>query len=143
MTIKYSELKKYVMPTIIVFIVITIFNIIFHGMVMGKLYMTYSQYFRNPDIIHKHKYLMWIANLIYSFAFCYIYSKGHEKKEDALSQGTRFGLWVSLLIWVPQAIISYTVYPYPAILQVRWLAGYTIQSLIAGMTAAKIFSKVK
>lgn len=141
MSIKYSEIKKYVMPTIIVFIVITIFNIIFHGMIMEKMYLANSHYFRNPDIIHKHKYLMWIANLIYSFAFCFIYSKGHEKREDTLGQGARFGLWISLLIWVPQAIVGYTIYPIPAVLQIRWLVGYTIQSLIAGMTAAKVFSK--
>lgn len=141
MNIKYSELKKYVMPTIIVFIVITVYNMIFHGMLMEKLYLANSQYFRNPDVICKHKYLMWIANLIYSFAFCYIYSKGHEKKEDTIAQGARFGLWISLLVWVPHTIVGYTVYPFPVALHIKWLTGYTIQSILAGIIAAKVFNK--
>ena len=139
MSVKYSELKKYVVPTITVFIVITIYNMVFHGMFMEKLYLENSHFFRPHDVICKHKYLMWIANLIYSFAFCYIYSKGHEKKEDTLGQGLRYGLWITLLIWVPDTIINYSVYPFPKDLQIGWLMGYTIQSLIAGVTLALIY----
>ena len=143
MNVKIADLKKYVMPTIIVFIVITVFNIIFHGIIMEKTYLAYSHFFRPQDEIQKHKHYMWLANLIYSFAFCYIYSKGHEKKEDNLTQGFRYGLWVSLLIWIPQAIVSYTIFPYPACLQIKWLIGYSVQSIISGITIATFYLKVK
>lgn len=143
MSIKFSELKKYVVPTIIVFIVVTIFDMVFHGIIMEKSYLANSHLFRPQDEIQKHKCCMWLANLIYSFAFCFIYSKGHEKKEDNLSQGLRYGLWVSLLIWVPQAIVSHTIYPYPASLELKWLLGYTVQSIIAGMTIAMVYLKAK
>lgn len=135
-------LKKYLVPTLIVFVVITVYNMFFHGMVMEKLYLANSHLFRGQDVICKHKYLMWLANLIYSGAFCYIYSKGHEKK-NSIEQGIRYGLWISLLIWVPHAIITHVIYPYPKILVLRWLAGYTLQSIIAGITVATVFQKAK
>lgn len=142
MNIKYAELKKYIVPTIVVFVVITLFNMIFHGTIMEKLYAANSHFFRPQDEIHKHKYYLWLANLIYSFAFTYIYSKGHEKKES-LTQGIRYGLWISLLIWIPVALVNYTVYPIPKILELYWLAGYTVQSLIAGITVASVFKPSK
>ena len=136
----FKNLKKYLIPALVVFIVITVFNMIFHGILMEKLYAQNSHFFRPHDQIEKHKYFMWIANLIYSTAFCYVYSKGHEKKSD-LVQGARFGIWISLLIWIPNAIISYTVYPFPKALQLAWLLGYTVQSVISGITASMVFSK--
>ena len=137
-----KDLKKYLVPTLAVFVVITLFNMIFHGMIMEKLYTANSHFFRPQDAIHKHKHFMWLANLIYSAAFCYIYSKGHEKK-STIEQGLRYGLWISLLVWVPDAIITYTIYPYPKVLVFGWMIGYTIQSIIAGLTVATVFSKAK
>lgn len=142
MNLNPKELKKYLIPTLAVFVVITIFNIFFHGMVMEKFYVKYSHIFRAQDIIDKYKYLMWTANLIYSAAFCYIYSKGHEKK-NPVDQGFRYGLWISLLIWVPNALITYTIYPFPKDLIYRWLIGYTAQSIVAGITAGYTFKGSK
>ena len=137
----FKKLKKYIMPAVAVFVVITIFDMIFHGVFMEKLYLNNSHLFRPQDEMCKHKYYFWIANLIYSFAFTYIFSKGLDKG-DAIAQGLRFGLWVALLIWVPNAIVNYTVYPHPKSLEMAWLIGYTAQSLIAGVTCAMTF-KIK
>ncbi len=142
MNVKYGELKKYVMPTVAVFVVITLFGMIFHGMIMDDLYLKHSHFFRPQDEICKQKYYMWLANLIFSLAFCYIYSKGHENKET-FAQGIRFGLWVSLLIWLPDALISYCVYLYPKKLILGWLIGYTTQSILAGITVAFMYKSSK
>lgn len=140
MNIKYAELKKYLLPTVIVFIVITIFNLVFHGMVMEKLYLDNSHFLRPQDEIQKHKHYMWIANFIYSSAFVYIYSKGHEKK-NAIEQGIRYGLWISLLIWIPDALVTFTVFPFPKAMHLGWLIGYVVQSIIAGITVATVYKK--
>ena len=137
-----DELKKIALPTILVFAVITIFNIVFHGVFMEKIYNANSYFFRPHDVIAKHRYYMWLANFIYSFAFCYMYSKGHDKKANNIAQGFRYGIWISLLIWLPDAIINYTIYPFPKTLVLKWLAGYTLQSLLAGMTASTTYNKV-
>ncbi|OGI19512.1 MAG: hypothetical protein A3B68_04295 [Candidatus Melainabacteria bacterium RIFCSPHIGHO2_02_FULL_34_12] len=137
-----KKLKKYILPAVSVFIVITIFDMIFHGILMEKIYLNNSHLFRSQDEICKHKYCFWIANLIFSFAFTYIYSKGHEKT-DSLAQGLRYGLWIALLIWVPDALVSYSVYPHPKNLELAWLIGYSIQTILAGITVAYVFQKQK
>ena len=136
------KVKKYFLPITVVFVVVTVFNMIFHGMLMEKVYMHYSHFFRPHNEICKHKLYMWLGNLIYAAAFYYIYTKGHEGKKDIV-QGMRYGIWISLLIWVPQAIINYTVYPYPKSLVLAWLVGYTVQSIIAGIVASLVYAKVK
>ena len=138
----FKKLKKYIIPSVAVFVVISLFDMMFHGVLMEKLYLNNSHLFRAQDVIHKHKHYFWIANLIYSFAFCYIYSKGHEKP-GSIVQGLRYALWISLLIWVPDTIVSYTIYPHPKNLELAWLMGYTAQTLLAGITVATVFPKTK
>lgn len=137
-----KKFKKYAIPALTVFVVITIVNTVFHGVIMEKTYLQNAHLFRPMDAICQHKYYFWLANLIFSFAFCYIYSKGHEKT-DPVAQGIRFGLWISLLIWVPAAITNYTIYPHPQSLELAWLLGHTVESVLAGITAAHMFSRTK
>ena len=138
----FKKMKKYIIPAITVFVVITAYDMVFHGVLMEDLYNQNASLFRPQEFMCKNKYLFWLANFIYSFAFCYIYAKGHEKT-DPIQQGLRFGIWVTLLVWIPQTIVSYLVYPHPANLELAWLGGATVQSLLAGVTAATVFSKKK
>ena len=139
---EFKKYKKYIYPAIAVFVVITLYNMVFHGILMEKFYLDNSELFKPQDEIQKNKHLLWLANLIYSFAFCYIYTKGHEKGEPIV-QGIRYAIWISLLIWVPKAIIGITVYPHPKTLEFALLIGYTIQAVFAGITASLVFSKIK
>lgn len=134
------KLKKYLMPTLTVFVVIAVYNFIFHGMIMEKHYLAYSHFFRPQDEIKKMQTYMYLANLIYSFAFCYIYSKGHESGKNA-TQGIKFGIWVSLLIFLPQTLINIAIFPYPKALVLKWLIGYSVQAIVAGWIAATVFKK--
>ena len=138
----FKKLKKYAIPALVVFIVLTIFDFVFHGIVMEKLYTQYANLFRPQNVICNHKYFFWLANLIYSFAFYYIYSKGHEKG-DPLKQGVRFALWIILLTVLPCTIVSYTIYPHPKNLELAWLLAYSAETILAGITAAMVFPKIK
>lgn len=137
-----KKMKKYIYPSIIVFIVIILYNMVFHGTIMENFYLDNSELFRPQDEIQKGKHFMWLANLIYSCAFCYIYTKGHEK-EKPIIQGIRYGLWISLLMWLPRALINITVYPHPKSLELTLFMGYTVQSILAGIVVAFVFSKMK
>ena len=134
------NIKKFLLPLVAVFGVITVFNLIFHEFLMSKIYFDNSHLFRSQDEIQKGQTFMHVANLIYSFVFCYIYSKGYESGRS-LAQGIRYGIWISLLIWLPQLIIDYTIFPYPKILQISWFIGYTIQTLLAGVTLAATYKE--
>ena len=70
-----QDIKKFFLPVIAVFGVITVFNLIFNEFILGKYYLDYSHLFKPQDDIQKNSFLLHIANLIYTIAFCYIYSK--------------------------------------------------------------------
>lgn len=129
------NIKKFLLPVVAVFGVITVFDLVFHELIMNKTYLDYSHLFRPQDEIHKHQNLMHLANLTYSFVFCYIYSKGHEAGKG-IAQGIRFALWITLLIWLPSTIVNHVIFAYPKILVISWFIGYTMQTVLAGITVS-------
>jgi len=135
--------KKLILPVLGVFGVITAFNLLFNEWVLSNYYLDYNHLFKPQDEIQKKGFLLHIANLIFSIAFCYIYSKGHEEKKS-LAQGIRYGIWISLLIWLPMILTNIVYFPYPRTLEILWFVEYITQSILAGTTAAYIFNlKIK
>ena len=134
------QIKKFLLPLVAVFGVVTVFDLVFHEFIMSKIYLEYSALFRAQDEIQKHSNLMHIANIIYSSAFCYIYSKGYEPGKS-VSQGIRYAIWISLLLWIPQAIVHTVIFPYPKILQISWLIGYVVQTVLAGITVTTTYKE--
>ena len=51
-----KKFKKYAIPALTVFILITIVDAIFHGVIMEKTYMQNAHLFRPMDVICQHKY---------------------------------------------------------------------------------------
>ncbi len=137
-----KKTKKYLIPALAVFAVLTIVDMVIHNVLMKDLYLANSNLFRPMAEIKKHCCCFMLANLIFSVAFCYIYSKGHEKK-DSIVQGIRFAAWMILLITVPFTIVSYTIYPHPKNLELTWLLAYSVEMLLAGITVAMVFPKIK
>lgn len=137
-----KKTKKYLIPALAIFVVLTIADTIIHDILMKDLYLANSNLFRPMAEIKKHCYSFMLANLIFSVAFCYIYSKGHEKK-DSIVQGIRFAVWVILLTVIPMTITSYTIYPHPKNLELAWLIAYSAEMLLAGITVAMVFPKIK
>ena len=138
----FKKNKKYLISTLTVFVVITVLDMIIHNVLLEDLYLKNSHLFRPMDEINKHCYYFMLGNLIFSGAFCYIYSKGHEKT-DSVMQGIRFALWIILLMWVPLTITSYTIYPHPKNLELAWLLASSIETIIAGITVSMVFPKIK
>ena len=138
----FKKTKKYLIPALAVFVVLTIADMIIHDMLLKNLYLENSHLFRPMDEIKKHCNYFMLGNMIFSVAFCYIYSKGHEKG-DPLKQGVRFALWIILLTVLPCTIVSYTIYPHPKNLELAWLLAYSAETILAGITAAMVFPKIK
>lgn len=138
----FKKNKNYLISTLTVFLVITVLNMIVHNILLEDLYLKNSHLFRPMDEIKKHCHYFMFGNLIFSGAFCYIYSKGHEKTGSVM-QGIRFALWIILLMWIPFTITSYTIYPHPKNLELAWLLAYSVETIIAGITVSMVFPKIK
>lgn len=135
-----NNIKKFFIPTLGVFGVITAFHFIFNEIIIGGYYLEYNHLFKPQDEIQKNQNLLYLANLFFSIAFIYIYSKGHENK-NPIVQGIKFGLWVTALMWIPLAIVNHVYYSYPRVLEIGWFIEHITESILAGVTAATLMTR--
>ncbi len=129
--------KKWVIASVVVFVAYAILEGVFHGFIMRDMYMQYKEYWNPEDVMRQRTWLMWIAYLVFAFAFVFIFAKGYEGR--GMAEGFRYGLYLGFLIQVPRAFISYAVLPYPGRLDLAWLVGETVVYIILGLVAAAIY----
>ncbi len=129
------NIKKFVIASIVVFIVFEILNFIIHGPLLGSIYEETKSVWR-PDMMDK-MWIIHITNFIFSFLFVYIFTKGYENK--GIVEGLRFGLIIGLLMNVVGMFNQYAVYPLPFSLAIQWFIYGIIQYVICGAVAASIY----
>ena len=78
-----------------------------------------------------------VAQLFFAFFFTFIFSKGYEGK--GLMEGLRYGLYVSLMMNVQAAYMTYATMPVPYMLALKWFLYGTVQYLIYGAILAMIY----
>jgi hypothetical protein len=78
-----------------------------------------------------------VTGLFFSFLFTFIFSKGFEGK--GLLEGTRYGLYIGLMVALPMAYGAYAMMPIPYSLALQWFIYGTLEFMIAGIVLALIF----
>ena len=68
-------------------------------------------YFTQPPGAKEMPDMMWLTLgiLVFAFAFVSIYAKG-VSGGTPVGEGSRYGLWVTLLVFVPMGFIFYSMY---------------------------------
>jgi hypothetical protein len=134
--------KKYLVGSIVVFLAYMAFDYLVN---IGILRSTYEseplKRLWRPDFADK-MWILWLVDLIWSFLFSLIYTKGYEGRGGAM-EGVRFGFWIGLFVAVPMAFAQYAVYPIPFFLAVQWFVFGTIQAVICGVVLALVYRPAK
>ena len=81
-----------------------------------------------------------IVEIFFAFFFTFIFSKGYEGK--GVMEGVRYGLYVSLMMNVTGAYMTYATMPVPYMLALKWFLYGTVQYLIYGAVLAIIYGKI-
>lgn len=130
--------KKYLLSVVAVFVVCGIAGYVIHEVLLAGDYER-SALWRTQDELWKRMILVYLAQLIFALAFCYIYTRGVEARRPWLGQGVRFGLLVASLLFVPGALILYAVLTVDLTVALQWIVlGYG-QMVLAGATVAAIY----
>jgi len=82
-------------------------------------------------------WIMYIVNLIFSFFFVFIFTKGYEGR--GIMEGVRYGFYIGCLMAIPAAYSQYVMYPFPYSLVLQWFIYWMIQYIILGIFAALIY----
>lgn len=129
------NVKRYLLSVLAVFIAMIVLNFIIHSIILMGTYTTLKELWR-PDMMD-YMWIMYITELILSFLFVYIFTKGYENK--GIIEGIRYGLIMGVMIDGIGAFAQYMVYPLPINLAVQWSIYGILRFILLGVVAALIY----
>jgi hypothetical protein len=130
--------KKFVIAWIVLFIAWFVGSFVVHGVLLRSDYMQLTNLFRVEGDQQKYFPLMFLAHVILSGAFVWIYARGVEAK-PWLAQGVRFGVAVALLTIVPTYMIYFVVQPMPGEVVIKQIVFDGILMVILGTIVAWLY----
>lgn len=136
MNCAHLNCKRFGIAVIAVFVFIFIFEMVFHGMLLGETYKTTAQLWRPESEMEAYMPWMLGGQLLFSVMFCYIYT--FAAKCTGMMEGVRYGLLIGLLM-ASTNIIFYSVQPLPLDLVVIWIVGGLLETALAGALMASIY----
>jgi hypothetical protein len=132
--------KKFVVSTVVVFIVWMLGSFLVHGLWLGPTYESMTNMMRPLAEQEAMMHFMLIAHLLMAAAFVWIYQRGNEDK-PWLQQGLRFGIAIALLAPIPTFMIYYTVQQTPATLAISQSIGDSVVVIVVALVAAFLNKK--
>lgn len=133
--------KRWVLASIIVAVVVTVLDWIFHGVLLQGTYQATATIWRPYTEMNTLTPYGWVATLFVSFVLVYIYHKGYEGKGSPIGEGLRFGVWIGLLTGVPMAVWSYVTLPMPFTMAFYWFVIAMVNMLVAGAFIGGIYKE--
>ena len=130
--------KKFIISTLIMFVVWMVGGIVVHGVLLGADYAKRTSLYRPEADQQQYFPVMLMAHLIVAGALVRIYTRGMEAK-PWLNQGLRFGFVVALLTIVPTYMIYYAVQPLPGMMVVKQIIFDGIWTLLLGAVVAFLY----
>jgi len=129
--------KKLLLGFVGVFVVVFVLEFIINNYLMMSIYEQTAGLWRPPE--EMKMWLVIICQLFFAFFFTFIFSKGYEGK--GIGEGIRYGLYVTGLMTIPAAYVSYATMPVPYSLALGWFLYGTVENVVAGSVAALVFGK--
>ncbi|MGH9863274.1 MAG: hypothetical protein ACRD35_07600 [Candidatus Acidiferrales bacterium] len=134
------NLKKYLLATLAVYVLYSGLAIVIHEIILKADYEPMIGSVTRPlSEFGQRAPLLYLANLVFALAFCYIYVQGYEAEKSWLGQGLRFGLIAGTLL-APFAVTEWVIYPVPWLLCLKWIVFGYLQVLICGVAAAALYT---
>jgi len=130
--------KKFVIAWIVLLIAWFVGSFVVHGVLLRSDYMQLTNLFRVEGEQQKYFPLMFLAHVILSGAFVWIYARGVEAK-PWLAQGVRFGVAVALLTIVPTYMIYFVVQLMPGEVVIKQIVFDGTLMVILGTIVAWLY----
>ncbi|MBA4406468.1 hypothetical protein C0389_04265 [bacterium] len=129
--------KKMIISVIVVFILLEATGFLIHSVLLSKTYEGLANIFRPMEEMNRMMWRMWIADLVWSFFFVFIFIKGYQNK--GLLEGVRYGVYIALFMNFMSAVAQNVVYPIPYTLSLQWFIYGAIQMILLGVVTSVIY----
>lgn len=126
-----------IIAVIAVFIILEVTSFLVHSIILSKTYEGLANVFRPMEEMNSRMWRMWIADLVWSFFFVFIFIKGYQNK--GILEGIRYGIYIAMFMNFVAAVAQNVVYPVPYTLALQWFIYGFIQSILLGVVTALIY----
>ena len=132
--------KKWVIASLVIFLVDQILSFLFHGVFMIGVYEATAHLWRPMEEMGRLMWMSWVSGLIWSFLFVYIFAKGYEGK--GIMEGVRFGLLIGIFFGLPMSLGTYISMPITGGIATAWFIYTVVDTIILGILAALLYKPV-
>lgn len=132
--------KKFALAVVVIYLVLFGLDFVIHSMWLGPVYASLPDSWRPMDQMEQKMWIMWVASLLFTVMFVYVYTRGMENK-PWLGQGIRYGVLITLLASIPTVLSQYVVFRIPYTLAIKWMASGAVELILAGVIVAFICKK--
>ncbi|MDB5036665.1 MAG: hypothetical protein JWQ35_193 [Bacteriovoracaceae bacterium] len=134
--------KRFWISVLAVWAVVWATDFLFHGIWLAPLYQQTSQFWRPGQEIQSMMPWMWAGQLIFSWAFVWIYSKG-VSHDNQWAQAFRYAIAILLVSHVPGQLVMWATTPYPAELIWKWFFISAVQAMVCAFVMTWTFQPAK
>jgi hypothetical protein len=138
--------KSFWITTVVVFLVCAVYEFLIHAVILT------NQFYKSlPEVLIQigetprrfgwlHQGSIPMSELIFSFFFVYIYSRGVEGK-GWIGEGIRYGILIWGIAGLPMYVSMYGWARLPGQLLMWWIVATLIQCLLLGVICAGLYKK--
>jgi hypothetical protein len=132
------NVTQWVVASVAVFVVLSILEFLVGRFMLGpwavRLFPTEPQ----PEDMMTMRVWVYLGRAIFSLIFVFVFTRGYEGK-PGVGEGLRYGLWIGLLIYLPQFFMNIVLTHRPAdFLAVRGLASL-VEAVVSGLIVGMIY----
>ncbi len=129
--------KKWIITSIVIFVVDQILSYLFHGVFMSGVYEQTAHLWRPMEEMNRLMWMGWLTGLVWSFLFVYIFAKGYEGR--GIMEGVRYGLLIGVFFSLPMSLGTYMSMPITGGIATAWFLYGVIEITILGILAAWLY----
>jgi len=129
--------KKWVIASLVIFVVDQILSYLFHGVFMSGVYEQTAHLWRPLEEMNRMMWMGWVSGLVWSFLFVYIFAKGYENK--GIIEGVRFGALIGVFFGLPMSLGTYISMPITGGIATAWFIYTVVDTIILGILAAVLY----
>ena len=126
--------KRFILASIAAFVVVSVFEMLWHGLVMKGMYEATASVWR-PEGDHQMIYIF-ASQFLFATVLAYIYTV--VGNNISCKRGIAFGFFAGLLLATVD-LGTYCYLPIPLSITLMWMAASVLKGLGAGMVIALIY----
>ncbi len=126
--------KRLVISIIVVFVAITVTDILIHGVWLSSRYGETKELWRPEDEMSSSRYMGWLhaGHALAAVTFTMLWAVGFAAPGTKVSCAVKFGLFMALFSQA-HTLITYGVQPVPLDIIVKWFLGGIVQGILVGL----------